>query len=482
MPSSIKYVDGRVDAEYRVTMSWDFEAKLLSKVRQPESIKVGQDDFESVPLCGDWRFSLDSNADDLTIRVKHGELPVGALGERVTVTGEFAYLLDDGTWQQIDTHAWAANTAQPELSTNGSPYSAYKYSRSKHKLAQKEKLPNAIQKSIQQYRFSITVTQEPRKAPEPKPDLTKALANLSSAPSDSFLSSANADQGCTPDFAHSPTREVRLLFKRPADNLELELWTDVEFLNKASDYYKALSASGGIETVVKSRKKRQRAAAPTVVLEQKQLPAPAPAADLSVDWQDSDDETDAFLVERDWMNCTTTKQDTAEFDYQEIEVHETAYSTMCAVLLYLQTGLIKFAPLRSSSHALSPDELTKKRNASLAKSLEAQPTLPPAVSPKSVYRLAHLLERNDLEQKALDSLASNLTISGAAAELFSPVSVAYDQVRKIVFDFVVENWDEVKVTEAWRAVRSNVTRGHGQAAAEGAAQILFDLLAAINDS
>jgi hypothetical protein len=289
-----------------------------------------------------------------------------------------------------------------------------------------------------------------------------------------------------PDLAHSPTRDVRLLFKRFADNLELELWTDAEFLADASEYYKALFASGGIETVVKSRKKRQRAAAPTVALEQKQLPAPAPAADLSVDWQDSDDETDAFLVERDWMNCTTTKQDTAEFDYQEIKVHETAYSTMCAVLLYLQSGLIKFAPLRSSSSsaadALSPDELLKKRHAALTKSLEAQPTLPPAVSPKSVYRLAHLLERNDLQQKALDSLASNLTIPGAADELFSPVSVAYDQVRKIVFDFVVENWDEVKVTEAWRAVRSNVARGHGQAAAEGAAQILFDLLAAINDS
>lgn len=214
------------------------------------------------------------------------------------------------------------------------------------------------------------------------------------------------------------------------------------------------------------------------------FPAPGatPAVDLSVDWQDSDDETDAFLVERDWMKCTTTKQDTAEFDYQEIEVHETAYSTMCAVLLYLQTGHIKFAPLRSSSsHGLSPDEFIKKRNASLTKSLEGQPTLPPAISPISVYRLAHLLERNDLQQKALDALASSLTILGAADELFSPVSVAYDQVRKFVFDFVVKNWDEVKATESWRAVRNNVARGHGQAAAEGAAQILFDLLAAIND-
>ena len=69
-----------------------------------------------------------------------------------------------------------------------------------------------------------------------------------------------------------------MLFKRPADNLELELWTDADFLNKASEYYKALFASIGIETVVKSRKKRRRAAAPTVALEQKQLPSPAPAA------------------------------------------------------------------------------------------------------------------------------------------------------------------------------------------------------------
>jgi hypothetical protein len=61
------------------------------------------------------------------------------------------------------------------------PIISYEFSRSKRKLAQKEKLPHAIQKSIQQYRFSITLTQEPRKAPEPKPDSTKASANLSSA-------------------------------------------------------------------------------------------------------------------------------------------------------------------------------------------------------------------------------------------------------------------------------------------------------------
>lgn len=83
------------------------------------------------------------------------------------------------------------------------------------------------------------------------------------------------------------------------------------------------------ETVTRSRSKRQRG--PGVVSEQKPF-APGKSPDPKVDWEDSDDET-AFLVERDWMNCTTTKQDMADFNYQQIEVRETAYSTMCAVLL-----------------------------------------------------------------------------------------------------------------------------------------------------
>ena len=264
--------------------------------------------------------------------------------------------------------------------------------------------------------------------------------------------------------------DVRLLFKR-ADDLELELWTTADFLGKASDYYKALFASGGTETVTRSRSKRQRG--PSVVSEQKPF-APGKSPDPKVDWEDSDDETDAFLVERDWMSCTTTKQDTAEIDYQQIEVRETAYSTMCAVLLYLQTGHIKFAPIRSS-YALSHDEVVTKRSALRTKSLKKHPTLPPPVSPKSVYRLAHLLERDELEKMALDSFASDLTISGAADELFSPVSLAYDKLRKVVFDFAVKNWKEVRATETWKAARANATKGQ----AEGAAQILFDLFAAI---
>ena len=118
-----------------------------------------------------------------------------------------------------------------------------------------------------------------------------------------------------------------------------------------------------------------------------------------------------------------------------------------------------------------------ERKAALVATLKEHPTLPPPVSPKSVYRLAHL-EREELQKLALDAFASNLTISGAADELFSPVLLAYDKLRKIVVAFVVKNWKEVRATETWRAAQGKVV----SAPTEGGAQILCELLSGVSDA
>ena len=398
-------------------MSWDFEAKLSDL--PPNGIKFEPDKPGSVPMRGDWSLHILDKGDDLT---KHGTLAYAAFGERVSVTGDFAYFVD-GALRQIDMAPWGVRVPPPELDEeNGLVFTIYTFWRSKTHLAEDGKLPLTVQCSLQQGRCTITFTQEPegdvaRVYRTPTLDSAKALqlASESTLPQDTWRRMLT--DRCIADLSHSPIMDVRLLFKR-ADDRELELWTTADFLGNASDYYKALFSSGAAETVTRSRSKRQRG--PNVTSEQKPL-AGAARSDPKADWEDSDDETDAFLVERDWMSCTTTKQDTAEIHYQQIDVSETAYSTMCAVLLYLQTGHIKFAPLRSS-HALSPDELVTKRKNSLATSLDEHPTLPPPVSPKSVYRLAHLLEREELQKLALDSFASDLTISGAADELFGPAA------------------------------------------------------------
>ncbi|GAA5963206.1 hypothetical protein JCM8115_001058 [Rhodotorula mucilaginosa] len=452
MPEPVKFLGGRVKADYNVRMSWDFEANLFNL--PPEGIKVKQEQLGSVPLRGDWCFSLSSKYAQPRILVEHGRLAYAAHGERVTVTGELAYFAD-GKLHVIGTTPWLASEPGPGRNAEGTAYGSYPFTLSDAETAA---LPPAVQSSVQKYRFTITCTQEPE----------KDVARLYRTPT---LDSAKALQLAS--LSHSPIMDVRLLFKQ-IDNRELELWTTADFLGKASEYYKALFASGSAETVTRSRSKRARG--PSVTSEQKPL-AQAANSDPSVDWQDSDDETDAFLVEHDWMSCTTSKQDTAELEYQQIEVRETAYSTMCAVLLYLQSGHIKFAPTRSS-HALSPDELVTKRKAALVEALEEHPTLPPPVSPKSVYRLAHLLDREELQKMALDSLTSSLTFSGAARELFSPVSLAHNKLRQVVLEFVVKNWKEVKATEGWQAVRAEIASGQ----LEGGAQILLDLFAAIDQT
>lgn len=102
--------------------------------------------------------------------------------------------------------------------------------------------------------------------------------------------------------------------------------------------------------------------------------------------------------------------------------------------------------------------------------------MPPPVSPKSVYRLAHLLQREELQRLALDAISTNLTIEGAARELFSPVSIAYAEVKKVLLNCVVKNWDEVQASTSWKQTREKAMAGE----IEGAAQITFDLLSALH--
>jgi hypothetical protein len=61
-------------------------------------------------------------------------VPHAALGERVTVTGTFAYCVD-GTFRQLHNVSWSKKMPQPKLRTDGSLYDGFGTSCSKSKLA-----------------------------------------------------------------------------------------------------------------------------------------------------------------------------------------------------------------------------------------------------------------------------------------------------------------------------------------------------------
>lgn len=160
-------------------MSWDFEAKLSDL--PSEGTEVGQEKLKAVPLPGDWSCSL-KKKNGLVLSIRHGPLAYAALGNRVTATGELAYFAD-GTLHHIDTASWYSKAPHPGRDDEGRTFNGYDFSLVTGELAElaaKRKLPHAVYSSIQKYRLSLTLTQEPEEVVTrlyntPMPDSTKAL-------------------------------------------------------------------------------------------------------------------------------------------------------------------------------------------------------------------------------------------------------------------------------------------------------------------
>ncbi|GAA5987736.1 hypothetical protein JCM10908_007191 [Rhodotorula pacifica] len=272
----------------------------------------------------------------------------------------------------------------------------------------------------------------------------------------------------------SPTpHDLCLAFARP-DGTKLELWTSTTLLCAISPYFQTMIASGYAEAAPRrSRRSQQR------IHELANAPKQEPETDLVPeqakteleDWADSDSEGDDYLVKRKLVAGAGSSD--LHFDFYYVPVKETAFSTYRAVLSWMQTGYIRFAPLGSAFGPTDRAAITSRKTALCTwHTSEYGALMPLPVSPKSVFRLAHLLQLSDLQKLALETFTANLTIAGAALELFSPPSIAYDEVRAPVLAFVLKNWDKVKVTQAWNECKAKSMRGE----IEGSSQVLGEVM------
>lgn len=148
--------------------------------------------------------------------------------------------------------------------------------------------------------------------------------------------------------------------------------------------------------------------------------------------------------------------------FREVTIKETAYTTYEALLCYLLTSHISFAPLLRSSggRGVPTDDpngsdvaTTPPHAAYLASQRTQIPLLPLPTSPKSLYRLAHLLELPKLRQLALKAIKERLDVRTVAWEVFGNESGVYDKVRKIEVEFVARHWEEVKGGRAFKEVK-----------------------------
>ncbi|GAA6052087.1 hypothetical protein NBRC10513_002660 [Rhodotorula toruloides] len=213
------------------------------------------------------------------------------------------------------------------------------------------------------------------------------------------------------DLAATP-QNIRLFFPRH----EADLWTDSSFLSRSSPYLKTLLSS-------------------------------------------------------DFAESVTHERDELQQPYKEIKITKTAFTTYRAVLAYLRTGFIAFAPL-SSTFPADADAAKPTRASRIEAAVSSDPSLPYPVSPKSTFRLAHLLELDELQHFCLANFSKQLTVDCAPYELFSDTSICYDAWRKVVLDFIVDNWDAVTSSASWKTETAKVRRDEIQ----GAAPIMLELL------
>ncbi|MCO5549700.1 hypothetical protein L7F22_003173 [Adiantum nelumboides] len=176
---------------------------------------------------------------------------------------------------------------------------------------------------------------------------------------------------------------------------------------------------------------------------------------------------------------------------RKVNVIDSAYPTFKALLFFLYTDTIEFAPLTSSflpadvtadnlssatgsNNLLSSsvrsrrrgdvgslvEEMTKahrKRKAVIEAYCERNPGKPSPCSAKAMYRLADKLDIPDLKKRAQEHIAMSLTVHNIVWETFSGYNTQFPDICDMEIDFLLKHWSQVKRSNAIKSIfqRSN---------------------------
>ncbi|KAG8822097.1 hypothetical protein FRC19_006709 [Serendipita sp. 401] len=195
-----------------------------------------------------------------------------------------------------------------------------------------------------------------------------------------------------------------------------------------------------------------------------------------------------------------------------VVVRDAAYATYRAVLYYLYTDSIIFAPLassflhkskrhtRSQSQRVTADAPTdiprdgedsmsstrpglSRRSTQLPPGGEGMvlvttassgattrgqwikaweienPGRPLPCSAKAVFRLADKLDLAELKERAREHIVKSLTVTNIPHEVFSSFSATFEDIRRVQIDYFLANWGEIRGSEAMSGVWQQIRNG-----------------------
>lgn len=178
-----------------------------------------------------------------------------------------------------------------------------------------------------------------------------------------------------------------------------------------------------------------------------------------LEYQDSDD--DEALAPP--VPPSDSPSHACTYPHHRVEIKQDSFLTYQALLCYINTGHISWAPLTSSFvEVVYLDERPRpaRRAEAVLNLAQYHPSLPALVSPKSVYRLAHRLEMPALQKLALDAIRSGLSLANVAEELFAETSWRYDEALDVVIEFAITNREALRKKKGWGDALGRVEQLH----------------------
>ncbi|KII83702.1 hypothetical protein PLICRDRAFT_180053 [Plicaturopsis crispa FD-325 SS-3] len=127
-----------------------------------------------------------------------------------------------------------------------------------------------------------------------------------------------------------------------------------------------------------------------------------------------------------------------------IPVKDVAYKTWKAMIYYMYTSNLSFAPLSSRPPSEDPEE-------------DGIPSV--KASPKSMYRLAKRLGLDDLCTAAKEDIEEQLSVDIIVAEVFSTFTAQFPEIREMELAFLFQHWEQLKASDALRGMIAKATRG-----------------------
>ncbi|KAI0783322.1 hypothetical protein C8Q75DRAFT_783650 [Abortiporus biennis] len=184
---------------------------------------------------------------------------------------------------------------------------------------------------------------------------------------------------------------------------------------------------------------------------------------------------DADTLDEQWMDVDASDEETTSIRTQVDVIRHSkifhitgaAGRTWESFLFYLHTGEVDFAPLSSAKNEARKAYIKEKAMLSQKKA--------PPCSCKSMYRLAVMLDMEELKNLSLRFLTWQINSHTIVSEIFSDFTSRYEQVKEMELSYLVNHWDEINGSEAFLKKLSNLAAGDYPHAGEIMAEIFAKL-------